>query len=101
MSNGPLSKAARWAKAILGRAPVPGEAIGMLFGKPCIVSVEKDDRDYGRVVDVYPAVTRVAPTPIVTAPVVTSGPPVSDEGPAAEWDGSVDDRSIVADPIPF
>ena len=99
LSGGPLSKTARWAKAILGRAPTPGDPIGMLYGKSCIAAVETNDEGFAKVVDVYPAAARTA-TPTAT---VTSATPVtvSADGPAAEWDGAIDDRSLVDDPIPF
>ena len=95
LSGGPLSKTARWAKAILGRAPTPGDPIGMLYGKACIAAVETNDEGFAKVVDVYPAAARTAtPTATVTTPVT-----VSADGPAAEWDGAIDDHSL--DPIPF
>ena len=103
LSGGPLSKTARWAKAILGRAPTPGDPIGMLYGKSCIAAVETNDEGFAKVVDVYPAAARTA-TP-TAAPTAVSAPSASAEasadGPAAEWDGAIDDRSLVDDPVPF
>jgi len=97
LSGGPLSKTARWAKAILGRAPTPGDPIGMLYGKSCIAAVETNDEGFAKVVDVYPAAARTATPTATTATPVT----VSADGPAAEWDGAIDDRSLVDDPVPF
>lgn len=83
LSSGPQSKAYRWARAIIGRAPQPGERAGFLFGKPCIVDVQVTDAGFAKVVEVYPAARTdtitvgTTPSPNISAPVamVAGGPP--------------------------
>ena len=80
LAAGPLSKTARWAKAILGRAPTPGDPIGMLYGKRCIVTVETNDDGFAKVTDVHPAaVPKTRPQPAKTAPEPTDWVEVADE----------------------
>ena len=67
LSSGPQSKAYRWARAIIGREPQPGERAGFLFGKGCIVEVKVNDAGFAKVVEVYPNANR--PTANVAAPV--------------------------------
>src|SRR3990170_3377947 len=49
LSSGPQSKASRWARAIIGREPQPGERAGFLFGKGCIVEVKVNDAGFSQV----------------------------------------------------
>jgi hypothetical protein len=99
LATGPLSKTSRWAKAVLGRAPVPGESIGMLFGKPCIVAVETNEAGYAKVMDVYPAVAARKATPTATVP--SDATPTPSVAPRASVTPVGDAADIEDDPIPF
>src|SRR3989337_3124030 len=92
LSSGPQSKAYRWARAIIGREPQPGERAGFLFGKGCIVEVKVNDAGFAKVVEVYPNATRpvtpqAAPAP-VAVPADAPEPPnnFEDDGlPSHAW----------------
>src|SRR3989304_3360568 len=75
LSSGPQSKAYRWARAIIGREPQPGERAGFLFGKGCIVEVKVNDAGFAKVVEVYPNATR--PVTPQAAPAPAAPPPSS------------------------
>jgi len=98
IASGPMSKTARWAKAILGRAPTPGDPIGVLYGKRCTVAVETSEEGFARVVEVHPAAPAKAarsqpiPTSVVTSVPATNGGPEN-----VPWDA----EAVTEDAIPF
>ena len=91
LSAGPQSKAYRWARAIIGRAPQPGERVGFLFGKPCIVDVQVNDAGFAKVVEVHPAGQPVATVPTAGSTVTKVREPVTVPADPRE---SVDDDGV-------
>ena len=70
-ASGPKSKAYKWASALLGRAPVPGEPVN-LEGKKCSLHVIVNEDGFNRVESVLPVPTTRRPATGKPAGVISS-----------------------------